>query len=418
MGKINKNIILYLMVISLIFFINPVSGDFACPGFECGDLDDYTISGVYGTVYVGSEYKYTGDYGAEINITPIYNQDSRVAMYQRDINLTGNNYISWDMRIVSMNRDPSDTQYITVTETDSDPIYYQWIQPHVTGWEHYEVSLQGQTGLRNMNFRFEDFDWDMSSTFIVYIDNIHVTTNSTIPPNSTINFYPSLTNTTPTHVNFSISSEDECTEYGLYIYRNVSGISTYIDFVGWMYDEEGSAPIEISEYGANCTYYAKLVDLGPSQKGVLTTCEREYIFNGSEVDPFPTPDPTPDITPLPTFTPPPTPIPPDTPVTGNNTLNMTWLTGYYNLVDSVCNGLFHPIYNMTSYLMMPINILSGTITGFMNQMQLSFSITTSGIVIASGLLNLIFTAFPDKILNVMTYYLIWILILLFVKGDT
>lgn len=400
MRKTKIIIILYITVITL--FIIPVNAEnrvinsnfTSVSGFTCGSgnrgcITDWTISDL--TKIYTTETAYSLPYACVVHGAGNW--------LSQEVDLTGCDLLTFYLKCTN------DAKYINLyIDGNFKESYY--VLSHTYEQKSYDIS--SYSGIKTIKFE--------SGYGYGYIDDVCI--NSSVPSESEISFYPTLTNITPTHINFSIIDSDASNTYDLTIYRNVSGTSTYIDYVGWHHMEVGSAPIQISEYGKNCTYYAKLYATGAGYNRYIATCEREYIFDGNEIDPFPDPDPTPIITPLPTYTPPPTPIPPDQPDIDNGTLNMSWLNGYYNLVDGITNGLFHPIYNMTAYIMMPVNILSGSISGFMNQMEISFNTVTNEILTATSILNLFFGAIPDKILNVMTYYLTWVVILLLVKGDT
>lgn len=392
-----KNII--LCVIAITFFILPVSAEniFVNGDLETGSLSPWVSSG--GWNGIGSYYS-TYHLYISINV-------GQTGYCYQSVDLTNVDNLTFEL--YSDVYTYSNSYFFVAVNESSNRIWQRGYTPKSV-WTEYTIDVSGYSGVKNVYFG----GYSGTGLWGGY-DNIYAETSVT---ESIISFYPSETNKTPAYVNYSIIDDDASNDYSLTIYRNVSEVSFYIDNIGWYHTEDGSAPIKILEYGVNCTYYAKLYAIGQGYNRFIATTEREYIYDGSGITPFPTPFPTPSITPLPTFTPPPTPIPPDQPQIDNGSLNMSWLAGYYNLVDGVTNGLFHPIYNMTSYTMLPINGLSSAISNLMNHTMITFDIATTQIIVATDILNLIFTSIPDKILNVMTYYLLWIVILLILKGDT
>ena len=146
----------------------------------------------------------------------------------------------------------------------------------------------------------------------------------------------------------------------------------------------------------------------------------DMILNHSyEVpDPEPSPDPTPDPTPDETVTPEPTATPQPDPEDMNESLNASFKDGYYNLVDGTVDGFFNPVYNLTDYISQPLTSLNHTLINFTVKMNESFNSSSYSLGLSSDMLFLIMLGMPTKIINVMTYYLIWIIILLIFKGDT
>lgn len=389
MTKRNKNIILYVMVISLIF-INPVNAQIVNGDFE---------SGLFGWTYTS--------------------EDISVVNYEGSNRLKINGSTACDYIIL--------TQTVDITNYD---IFEGYGKQFGIDLIRVIVRQMGGFAVDNIDLQYPSNTWNYDTCDVspysgnhiieinikrrsgtdIYLDNINLIAN-----NSTINFFPVQTNITPTHINFLISAKDEDTEYGLFIYRNVSNTSTYIDYVGWMYDEIGTVPIEVMEYGENCTYYAILRGV---HVGDITTCEREYIYNGSEIDPFPTADPTPNITALPTYTPQPTPTGYPNQSLINNSLNSSWANNWFNLVENTISGFFEPVYNFWGWILHPINLLHDILADFSGQMSIFFNETSNKIVIATGILNTIFLYIPDKIVNLIGYYLLWLCIILVFKGDT
>ena len=125
-------------------------------------------------------------------------------------------------------------------------------------------------------------------------------------------------------------------------------------------------------------------------------------------DPEPEPDPEPDP-----------PIPPTQPngTGANQSINVSWTGEYYNAVNNTFGGLCSPIYNFTNWSLSPIYSLNNSIGEFNYHMNESFTQTAEDSSILYESINTIFGAIHPKIRNVITYYLIWIVLLIVLKKD-
>ena len=106
---------------------------------------------------------------------------------------------------------------------------------------------------------------------------------------------------------------------------------------------------------------------------------------------------------------------PDVPTVTNDSINTSWVYYYYEGVNNSFDTLCEPIYNFTAYTLTPIYLLNDSITDYNYIMNESFTETTQKINILSGSFNIIYSAFHPKIVNVMTYYLIWLVLLIILK---
>lgn len=177
------------------------------------------------------------------------------------------------------------------------------------------------------------------------------------------------------------------------------------------------------------------VQLRYSNETVIATDSYIYQYDYvpdpiDPIPPVPTATPTPDPTELPTSiptpdpsenpTPPPAPTPPDEPPEGegaNESINSAWVSGYCSSVDNMTDGFFGPAYNFTYQLSYPLLLLNDTFYDFTVEMENSLNTTSTSLVLSLSFLSLITNSFPQKIINVMVYYLMWVCILLIFKGE-
>jgi len=117
-------------------------------------------------------------------------------------------------------------------------------------------------------------------------------------------------------------------------------------------------------------------------------------------------------------TPPDNPITPDIPdiPTGTNTsINVSWGDGYYTAVNDTCDVFFDPIEDFTIYALSPIYLLNDSIVEFNTHMNTSFTQTYTDMGILTGSFYTITGSFPSKVTNLITYYLIWLILLIILK---
>jgi hypothetical protein len=127
---------------------------------------------------------------------------------------------------------------------------------------------------------------------------------------------------------------------------------------------------------------------------------------------IPDPEPEPEPEPNP-------PVPPTQPngTGANQSINVSWTGEYYNTVNDTVDGLCSPIYNFTNWSLSPVYSLNSSIGEFNYYMNESFTQTTQDSSILYDSINCIFSAIHPKIRNVITYYLIWVVLLIVLKKD-
>jgi len=145
-----------------------------------------------------------------------------------------------------------------------------------------------------------------------------------------------------------------------------------------------------------------------------------YPYDYVPPEPIPDEPDEPEIPePEPTPTPAPTPTEPDEQPTGQNaSINVSWTGEYYSLVNSTIDGVAYPIYNFTNYTLSPIRTLTNTIDDFNTEMNTTFTETINKTTDVSGCINVIVNAFPSKIAGVITYYILWLILLIIMRRRT
>lgn len=106
---------------------------------------------------------------------------------------------------------------------------------------------------------------------------------------------------------------------------------------------------------------------------------------------------------------------PNEPTGTNTSINITWMDGYYDGLNNTCDTLFSPMYNFTNYTLMPIIKLNNSISEFNYNMNASFIETTEKTQLLTSSFNIIFNSFHPKIVSVITYYLMWLVLLIILK---
>jgi hypothetical protein len=106
---------------------------------------------------------------------------------------------------------------------------------------------------------------------------------------------------------------------------------------------------------------------------------------------------------------------PDIPTVTNQSINLTWVYYYYEGVNNSFDTLLAPVYNFTGYTLTPIYLLNDSISDYNYIMNESFTETTQKINILSGSFNIIYNSFHPKIVGLITYYLIWLVLLIILK---
>jgi len=147
-----------------------------------------------------------------------------------------------------------------------------------------------------------------------------------------------------------------------------------------------------------------------------------YTYEPPEPEPTPTEPEIPDPTPTPTdpdAPPVPTPAPTEeeqpTGTYANQTINTTWTGEYYNLINGTVEGLFYPLHNFTNYTLTPIYMLNDTIGTFNTHLNDTFTESINSTNIMGDTIYIISNIFPNKIKGLITYYLVWLLVLIIMK---
>ena len=128
----------------------------------------------------------------------------------------------------------------------------------------------------------------------------------------------------------------------------------------------------------------------------------------------------PDIPDIPDPEPDPEPEPnPDIPVVNYTTgyINISWTNGYYGLINRTITNLTEPMYEFTNYSLVPIIILNNSIGVYNVEMNATFAEATTSINTIAEPISIVYNSLPNKILNVITYYLIWVVLLIIFRKE-
>lgn len=426
--------ILYLIAISL-FFISP-----------CYCLTDYVTNGDFETgVWTPWLQSTSGsDYASGIDSTYAYTGNNGSMIYagawwikkRQSINWDNVNYVSFDIRFLESGPGAHFQVYSGVTNI------YTINNPAIGSYHNVkiDVSSYGFTSSRDLEFKV--YVGSSVDNMRIYLDNIKATNEDPdLPVETSITFNPDVDeyNTVPIGINYTISDNNMSWDNYVYVCEYATVNNTYdiynCKFI--QYVDDSSGYIDISNLWPFGMWISNIeaveVSLFSEQHAPVWTYPRpnkpqwmsqylDYDFmtinHSYEIpDPIPTPDPTPEPIPEPTIIPQPTATPQPIPDPLNESLNTSFRANYNNLVNGTINGFFEPVYNATNYFCSSLISLNDTLTNFTVEMNQSFNTSSSSLVLSASLMYIIMCAIPAKLINVMTYYLIWVVILLIFKSD-
>ena len=422
--KTNNLIISLLIGVALLFFINPVYAAVGNGGFETGLPSSWIVGpGVgQGEYSIHADYAHSGNYGCQLTITP----GKRIYFYQ-NVDLTGKNYLSFWLKAVNL---PGNSEF--KVKIDGTWRYYKTSSSST--YTQIFIDVSEQTGSDQVIFEL----WN--GTGEIWIDEWSTDIEPSIETD--ISFYPDIEtdDVPPEQIKYFVNSDDVSDGAFWHLYRSIDTHDipwwddehttigpTLIDMgycwdgdYNYIYDEEITVNIDTEDYyDYNCTY--EVILYGFYIPGQLASDSFYYyidITENPEPTPEPTPNPTPSPTPSATPTPGPTATPQPDPEPINESLNTSFKDGYHTLVDGTVDGFFVPVYNFTDYIAQPLTGLNQTLCNFTVLMNESFNTTSVSLGISTSLLFTIMSGFPQKIINVFAYYLIWVIILIIFKGET
>lgn len=99
----------------------------------------------------------------------------------------------------------------------------------------------------------------------------------------------------------------------------------------------------------------------------------------------------------------------------NQSINLSWTDSYYTYTNSTLDGLFSPIQNFTIYAVTPVTLLNESISSFNYEMNISFTETTQKMQLLTESFNIIVSSIHPKVVNVITYYLMWLILLIILR---
>lgn len=446
MNKHKIVIILYFVAISLLF-INPVfgdsySGDFVYVDFSgtnqtinkgsyisSSSYNDKDFSGVISYSNVGINNDINDDMDTQVSMSINYDVDLDV---ESDYAVHMNRISGDDLQGLHSISIPrlyyTDGSYVEATNINKiiDAPYELYFGCNFNTTENKQINYialyTGITGNLIMN------------------TNVY---NGSVYEVSTIDFNPDYTITNSSYYpseDYSIGSDDVPANpdhrvyyVKLYSYKWINETWDSKTLYQWNIQGQGMQTKVNINYNVNPSgninrgtfvhygigdYYKIQTELVNPFIGVIATDSFIYDNRVNPPPPPPTPEPTPEPTPSNTPTPEPTPTPQPTPEPINETLNTDFIQGYYNIVNESVDGTFEPVYNFTYFIAYPLVSLNESLSNFTIQMNESFNTTSYSIGISTNIFFIIMSSFPQKIINVFTYYLIWVIIQLIFKGDT
>jgi hypothetical protein len=95
--------------------------------------------------------------------------------------------------------------------------------------------------------------------------------------------------------------------------------------------------------------------------------------------------------------------------------NSTFLSGYYGSVDGIGDHLFEPLESGFEFLVYPVNALNDSVSSAVTIVDSSGAIMQGYIPIATIVFNPLIDAIPSKVQALVTYNLVWILIIMILQ---
>lgn len=411
----------YFVAVTLIF-ITPVSAVnlFDNGDFQTGSLSPWVPYGGWTAVET-----YYGDYHLYVSA----NLAETKYAYQ-SIDLTNVNNITFEL--YSDDYTYSTSSFFVSVNESTNKIWQRGYNPRNV-WTEYTIDVSGYTGVKNVYFG-------------VYSPGLggwggydEIFAEEETPPAFNITFNPDYNETNSTvypDVDITLGLVPSWPYYHVKLYyyqwiNNSWGAKTLYTYKEqeWPRDTVSYfSVIEDGQYGwptfPNLVFKKKLqVDLVyPGNNSVVAT--DSYIYDPDYVPPPPPPEDPPEDPPEPNATaeptPGPDPEPPEEPPTGpgaNQTLNVSWVAGYNDKVNNTVDYLFEPIYNFSYQVVYPVILLNTSLGDFKVSMNQTLNNASVSIGISTTLLFIVMEAFPQKLINVMLYYFIWLIILIIFKGD-
>lgn len=408
----------YLIAVTLIF-INPVSADFINGDFETGDLTGWDSYESY-SIVTGHDSTYA---------VQVYSSGWNSAYVYQQVDLTDIDLLSFYFKAPSISFGTPGV-YI-----DNYNIENRLWAAYVTDvWEYIEIDVSEYSGDHYFIFRASDGG---GSTQVIF-DDILLDSGAT---EFAINFNPDVNETNSSawpSVDITLGLVPSWPYYHVKLY-------TYL----WINESWGAKTLytyKTTTYPKHWVYYFSVIEDGnygwggsfplssptkkkfqvdliyPGNNSVVAT--DSYIYDPDYVPPPPPPEEPPEDPPEPNATaeptPGPDPEPPEEPPTGpgaNQTLNVSWVAGYNDKVNNTVDYLFEPIYNFSYQMVYPVILLNTSLNNFSVTMNETLSNSSESIGISTTLLFIIMDSFPQKLINVMLYYFIWLIILMVFKGD-
>ena len=133
------------------------------------------------------------------------------------------------------------------------------------------------------------------------------------------------------------------------------------------------------------------------------------------------PDPNETATPIPTVLPTPIPTPDPDPgdnATGEERINSSWMSDYYNETTEIHDDLNGSIFGAVEFLVSPVQSLTGYIDSINDSFTESFSQSTGHKSVLLCILVPFFNYLPSEIQLILVFSLVLVIILLIMRGNS
>ncbi|MCK4679276.1 MAG: hypothetical protein KAT48_14170 [Bacteroidales bacterium] len=427
----------------------------APPGFD-GDFESggwtHWTSGSDGTLvypYTYSSfslnYPYTGTYGLLVSSSafdfPFSSTDHwENSWVTQTVNITGADTLEFTAKMSSVGS--SNTNGYSAVGVGSQIVYVT-----SSSWTDYAIDISSLTGNQEIKLStYAQCDGSSNDDRLqnLFIDDLVLTDTEpdveTFTGTPYIRFNPDLNyDTVGNHMigqkyfKFDMGITAEYVGYD-YAVRYSSGASDQNDT--WYYGDHGwqtpdpYGPYEYENetlgYCIQCRdgnsinltielFYADYAGGKVRLRNVLATDMINYNCPCYNDTPPPTPTPFPSETPTPIPTPDPGPGGNET---GNESINSSGMEGYYNSVDAVFGNLSVSMKEGMGFLTSPVENLTGHINTINTSFVSSFNQSTGHKSVLLAILVPFFSHLPVEIKSMITLSIIFILILLILRGNS
>lgn len=402
--------VIYFIFI-IILFIIPSNAQIINGDFETGDITGWTAYG-YRADYVYAGVGYEGIYG-DYTCYIVGNKTSSVyidkdARIRQDFSPLGYEDLEFDYLPWNGDQD----QWIQVYNLDTSTYIYNVNWEYNSGWKHITVDV---SAYQNANLQLKIVSYQD-----VRLDNVELTGYVYVPPPplSNISFNPNVSESNESQQYFDYNVNSTYEDYVYFVTSVIHHPNYEIEaYQNILYDDMSGTNLSVeNEFTFVPNEYSLRLYATPSypafiQDGILIAETDTISITSNYTAPNATEPEIPDVDINVTI--PDIPTPPEHDI--NQTLNSSWSTAYYLTCDATINGLFYPMYNFTYYALTPIIIMKTTIEAFELILESSLNRSISGMQNMTAPITLITNSIHSKVQNLISYFLVWTIILLIMR---